>query len=939
MAVEFALLGDIEARLDGRRLELGHSRQCCVLVALLVDANRPVSVDRLVDRVWDSHPPRRVHGTLYSYLSRLRQVLAPAGDVAIRRQPGGYVLTVNPMAVDLHRFHALLGQARAADDPERARTTFRQALALWRGDAFAGVDTPWLDGVRNALDVERSAAELDYNDLVLERGGHAELLGRLSAGAAAQPLDERLAGQLMLALYRAGRQSDALDRYQHIRLQLAEELGTDPGPELQRLHQRILMADGALAVPVSNPARESSTRVVPPVPRQLPAPLPSFTGRDDELTQLSAMMVHGSDRRDPVVISAIGGTGGMGKTCLAVRWAHDNVDRFPDGQLYANLRGFDPSGDPVQPAAVLRMFLEALGVQPAAMPVDTDARAGLYRSLVADKRMLILLDNARDTEQVLPLLPGASTSAVLVTSRRQLAGLVTAHGARRVTLYVLTEAKARRLLVAHLGAFRAAAEPDATESLLRQCAGLPLALSIIGARAAAHPDFPLAALADELATAATALDALDAGELAVNLRAVLFCSYDALSREAAEVFGILGLAPGPDINLSAAASLTALPAPRARSLLRELTNAHMVQEPAPGRYRMHDLVRRYAIERAHATATAARRRAALHRILDHYLHSAYAADRLMHPHRDPIVLDPPARGVRPETIADHAQALEWFTSQHLVLVAAISRAAETGFDAHIWNLAWAFFTYCERRGHWHDLTFTQRAALDATRRLADRSAQAHAHRGLALAYVWIQRYDDARAHLCDALRLFTALGDRIGQAHTHRSLARVSARQGHHGKALPHDEQALALYRATGHRAGQATTLNAVGWHHAHLGRPREALSFCEEALTVHRELGDLRGIANTLDSLGYARHHLGDHEQAISCYRQALVAVRETGHRCAEGETLIRLGDSHCSAGDLAAARDAWGQALTILARLGQPAADRLRARLDIPDRELTVA
>jgi DNA-binding SARP family transcriptional activator/tetratricopeptide (TPR) repeat protein len=932
MAVEFTLLGDIEARVDGRCLDLGHSRQRCVLAALLVDANRPVPIDRLVDRVWSGRPPQRACGTLYSYLSRLRQVLAPAGDVVIRRQPGGYVLAVDPMAVDLHRFHRLVVQARCADEPERAHALLTEALGLWRGEAFAELDTPWLNTVRDAVDVERFAVELDHNDLVLERGGHAELLGRLAACAAEHPLDERLAHQLMLVLYRSGRQADALDLYRQMRSRLAEELGADPSPQLQRLHQQILTADQAVAAP-ARVAEEPSRRTGSATARQLPAPLPSFTGRDDELAQLSAVTRVPSNGREPVVICAIGGTGGMGKTCLAVRWANDNVDQFPDGQLYANLRGFDPSSEPVPPAAALRTFLEVLGVAPDAIPVDTDARAGLYRSLIADKRMLILLDNARDAKQVIPLLPGRSASTVLVTSRHQLTRLVTAHGAQRLTLDALAEPEARELLVSHVGARRIDAEPEAADMLLQHCAGLPLALSIVAARAAGHPSFPLAALARELDTAATRLDALDAGELAVNLRAVLSCSYEALSPEAAVVFGFLGLAPGPDISLAAAASLTVLPVPRLRALLRELTNAHMVLEPVPDRYRMHDLVRLHAADRAHTHIAADARRAALRRVLDHYLHTACAADRLLHPHRDPIVLDAPAPGVEPEHLDGHAQALAWFTTQHAVLLAAIGRAAETGFDIHVWNLAWAFVTYSERRGHWHDQAVAQRAALGAAWRLGDRRAQAHAHRGLALAHVWIERYEDARTHLLQALDLFAALDDRAGQAHVERSLARVSARRGRHEEALPHDQRALRLFRAAGHRAGQAEALNAVGWHLAHLGRQQEALAFCEAALALHRELGDRRGMALTWDSLGYAYHHLGDHQRAIACYRHALVAIREVGHRFVEADTLKRLGDAYHSAEDPSAARDSWSRAVTIFSQLGHPAADRVRVRLLVRD------
>jgi DNA-binding SARP family transcriptional activator len=513
-------------------------------------------VDQLIDRVWSQHPPQRARETLRSYLSRLRHVL-PADEVGFVRRPGGYVLTVDPMAVDLHRFDHLVAEAGATDRVETAVALLSQALGLWRGEPFATMDTPWLNTLREGVERRWLAATLDRNDLVLDLGHHAALLTDLIACAAGHPLDERLAGQLMLALYRSGRQADALATYRQMRVRLAEELGTDPGRPLQQLHQRVLTADTALAAPTgaaTAPARGSGRP-----PQQLPASSGSFTGRAVELAELDKLMDAAPDRAATVVISAIGGTGGIGKTWLALRWANDNTDRYPDGHLYVDLRGFDPANDPVAPAAAVRGFLDALGVEPAQIPADPDAQAGLYRSLVAGRRMLIVLDNARDSATVTPLLPAAGPSAVLVTSRHQLAGLVATHDARPLPLDTLPDADAYDLLTRRLGRQRTAAEPQPVTDIVRHCAGLPLALAIVAARAALQPHLPLAALAAQLRTATTRLDALEAGDLSVNLRAVLSCSTQALPLEAARVFALLGLVPGPDISVAAVASLAAFP--------------------------------------------------------------------------------------------------------------------------------------------------------------------------------------------------------------------------------------------------------------------------------------------------------------------------------------------------------------------------------------------
>ena len=936
MTVEFHLLGDVEVRIDGRPVNVGHARQSCVLVALLLERNRPVSPEQLLARVWGEHQPQSARSTLYGYLSRLRRILTAAGGQGVVRHSGGYLIPVDADAVDVHRFRRLVTQARAAADEQSAAELYGQALELWRGDPFASLDTPWLNTVRNALNSERQAAELDRNDLALAMGQHADVVGELAAAADANPLDERLAGQLMLALYRCGRQADAVDRYQRLRIRLADELGIDPGPQLYALYQQILTADPALAAPARSTARTPvrSAQPVDSVPRQLPAPPRSFTGRARELASLTEAIDVPPDLRATVVISAIGGAGGMGKTWLAVRWAHDHVDRFPDGQLYVDLRGFDPTSEPVPPAVAVRGFLDALGVARAAIPFEPDAQAALYRSLVADRRMLVVLDNARDSTQVTPLLPGTPSCAVLVTSRRQLASLISAHGARPLPLDVLADAEARQLLTHHLGAHRVAAESVAVTALLEHCGGLPLALGIVAARAAVQPDLPLATLAGELRAASTRLDALDAGELAVNLRAVLACSYRSLSEDEARVFRLLGLAPGPDLSLAAATSLTALPADRVRLLLRELVGAHLVQEHRSGRYRMHDLVKLYATEQVGAVDPDRTRARGQQRILDHYLHTAYGAATLLNTQRR-IELAAPDPDVCVEELADHDQAMAWLTDERLVLLAAVEQAAEDGYGTHAWQLAWAIAEFLDRRGHWHDRVATQRLGLDAATRHGDLIGQAQAHRGLGGAYAVLGRFDEARVELQHALDAFAGLGDPAGQAAAHLDLAGAFERRGEHHAARDHTKQAHDLFELAGHRIGQANALNGLGWLHSELGDQEQALASCERALVLHQQLGHRRGESLTWDSLGYIHHNLSRFDRAVECYGQALKLYRELGERFREAETLDHLGDTQLAAGEPDAARQTWQHSLSILDMLGHASADQVRAKLaDTPAR-----
>ncbi|MGQ0719319.1 MAG: ATP-binding protein [Pseudonocardiales bacterium] len=638
-----------------------------------------------------------------------------------------------------------------------------------------------------------------------------------------------------------------------------------------------------------------------------------FTGRVRELTLLTSALDTSLEQGTTLVISAIGGAGGIGKTTLALHWAHQNIERYPDGQLYVNLRGFDPSGTPMPPTVAVRGFLDAFGVESGAIPVDLEAQAGLYRSLVAGKRILIVLDNARDTAQVAPLLPGSPTCTVLVTSRQQLAGLVTTHGARPLALDTLTAAEARQFLTRHLDTDRVAAESEAVSNLLERCAGLPLALGIVAARAVAHPGFPLAVLAEELRETAARLDALDAGELNVNLRAVFSCSYDALDAEVAEVFRLVSLAPGPDISLAAAASLTAQPITRTRVLLRDLEAAHLVQQHIPGRYRMHDLIRLYAAERAHYDNSQDSRNVALKRVVDFYLHTANTGERLLYPYSQPIELHEPAPGCVPHPLEDLAATLAWFDNEYPCLLAAQALAEKQGWDMSVWQLAWTLNSFHYRRGRLQDSVAVCQAGLAAAERLGELATQSLAHQLLGHVYSRSGKYAEALDHLRQALTLAEQTNDRHGQASGHYGLAWCWAHQGDYQRALMHATHALRLTQAEDQPGWLADALNTVGWCHARLGHHQQARSFCEYALTLFRQHHHREGEADALDSLGYIAHRTGQHSDAIGYYHQALVLFRDLDNIYDKADTLTRLGNTYADLDWHAQARDTWQQALAL--------------------------
>ncbi|MGO9292315.1 MAG: AfsR/SARP family transcriptional regulator [Streptosporangiaceae bacterium] len=949
--MDFGLLGPLVVR-DGTRLvPVSAPRQRVLLAVLLLSAGRVVSLDDLAEMLWEDQPPAGARGALHSAVQRLRSTLGPAGAHLVKTQPPGYLIKVADSELDVRAFSALAGHGHAAAEAgawAQAADLLREALGLWRGKPLADVPSQLLrDREVPLLEDQRLRALAARIDADLHLGRPDEVVAELRQEVADHPLQEQFRAQLMLSLYRSGRTADAVAAYQDVRHVLVDELGIDPGPELRQLYQRILQNDSALLLPAGDELPGSAPTVGRPpaagqrpaaaaqenvVPRQLPAATRLFAGRAEALKILAGLAAEAAEASKMTVIAVIDGTAGIGKTTLALHFAQQVAERFPDGQLYVNLCGYQPARPPVTPAEAIRLCTDALAVPPARIPAGLDGQAALYRSVLAGKRVLVLLDNARDVDQVRPLIPASPGCLLIVTSRSQLTSLVAVEGAFPLTLDVLAVAEARELLARHLGPERVDGDPRAADELIRLCARLPLALSIAAARIASQPGLGLAALIADLRDARVRLDALDAGHAAANVRAVFSWSYQQLDAPAARLFRLLGLHAGPDIAAAAAASLAGLPLAEARRRLGQLTRVNLLAEHVPGRFSCHDLLRAYAADLTQSADSEADRHAAAGRMLDHYLHTAHSAALLLHPARRPIALAPLQPGAEPEHIADSGQALAWFEAESQVLMAAAGRALEDGFDTYAWQIPWALSRFLDFRGRWHDRVATEQIALAAAQRLGDRQAQAAAHQRFGYASAQVGRYEQAHEHLELALNMYAERADYAGQAQTHNALAITLSFQGRHGEALSQAEQALASYTAAGDRNGQAMALNAAGWLHAVLGDHEQALRCCGQALELFRGLGSTEGVASALDSLGYAHQQAGNYTDATAYYQQSADLHRGSGGRWGLAEALGHLGDVGHAAGNPGQARAAWQEALAILDDLHHPDADRIRAKLRQP-------
>jgi DNA-binding SARP family transcriptional activator/tetratricopeptide (TPR) repeat protein len=951
--MRFTVFGAVRAWCDTTELDLGPPQQRAVLALLLARGGQPTSLGELVDMLWAADPPTSAVNIVHRYVGTLRRVLEPelpprtVGNWLVRHA-SGYRAAADAESLDLLRFRELVRQARdtaAGRQPARAVPLYEAALTLCQGScagdlaavrghpAFIAVDQEWLAVVREAADV------------ALDAGLASQLLPALRRAAERDPLAEPVQARLMLALAAGGSQAEALSVYEATRARLAEDLGLDPGAELREAHGRVLRQQAAtrvLAPPAEarkadapgpadrGGAREGVlARAAPPAvrPAQLPADTAAFAGRRPEAARVADLLAARPLDAQAMPIVMIDGMPGSGKTALAVHCAHALAGHFPDGQLYVNLRGFDPGGA-VSPTEALRGFLDALGMPPQRVPADLDGQAAMYRSLLDGQRVLVVLDNARDDAQVRPLLPGAPGCMVIATSRNCLNGLVTSGGAQLLTLDVFTPGDAREALAVRLGAERVAAEPDATAEIVALSGRLPLALALVAARAAARPRFPLAVIADELRQAQGSLDAFSDTGLP-DVRTAFFWSYRMLSPAAARLFRLLSLHPGPDISLLAAASLADVRPLETRALLSELTWARLLNEHRPRRFSFHDLLRSYAAELCAETETTAARDAAVSRTLSHYLHSAHNSHALFQPHQQTPAPDTAEPGVQFEQPGDYASALEWFAAERRVLEATVRYAGQRGFTAHAWQLAYKLTLFYQRTGFWHDWAATAGSALDATEAHGDRAGQAHMRRMRAGALLYLGDSAAALAELERTRELYTQLGYTTEHAYLHSNFGATLSRLGRYDDAMAHHERALELYRAAGLRIGEALAKEGIGSCANRLGEHDRAIGSITDALRIHQELDDSGGEANSLASLGQSYCLLGDYARAADCTERALRLYRGMGSRADEAEVLIALGDIRLAAGDRAAAGACFGDALVILDELRLPQADSLRGRL----------
>jgi DNA-binding SARP family transcriptional activator len=918
--MRFGILGPLLVQDGEAAISVPAARQRVLLAALLLQAGQAVRAETLAEVVWDGSPPEAAADTLRTHVMRLRRVLGPrAGARLVTRSPG-YLIEADEDEVDLLRFGRLCrdgaAAVRAGSWPQ-ASLILTEALGLWRGPALADVTSQALQrDEAPRLDQQRLQAQEWRIDADLHLGKHAEVLQELHSLTAAHPLRERFHAQLMLALYRCGRQAEALAAYQRARQALVDELGAEPGSELRALHRQVLAADPLLDRPAPQPARPASA--ASRVPRQLPNPVAQFTGRDTELAALTRLLEQAADATPAtVVISAIGGTAGVGKTALAVRCAHQVAHRFGDGQLYVNLRGYDPD-QPVTAADALAGFLRALGVDGNDIPAETEERAARYRSLLAGRQVLVVLDNASDVGQVRPLLPGSPGCAALLTSRDSLAGLVARDGATRLDLDLLPHDDAVALLRRLIGA-RVDAEPEAAAELAAQCCRLPLALRVTAELAAARPSVSLAELSRELADQQRPLDLLDAGgDPRTAVRAVFSWSYQHLDPDAARAFRLAGLHPGNDLEPYALAALTSTTLKQARDAIEMLARAHLIQPAGPGRHGMHDLLRAYARELAARADGAQQDQHTLTGLFDYYRSAAGTAMDTLYPaeaDRRPRIV--PGGAVVPAMVGD-AGARAWLDQERANLVAVVAHCAGHGWQRHAADLAAVLATYLRGGGHIPEALTVFSHALGAARRAGDHAAEAAALQQIGHVDWHLGRLQQAADHHRQALDLFRAAGDRAGEAYALGGMGLAEMGLGRYEQAAGHQQEAVAIYRAIGHRLGEARTLGNLGQARQWQGRYQEAARYHLQALEMCRLLGDREGESTAIARLGILDFRTGRYGPAAVRLERALAMYHEMGNKGLESEIVFRLGEVNLKLGRYEQAAGKFKQALAMFREMG---------------------
>jgi DNA-binding SARP family transcriptional activator/tetratricopeptide (TPR) repeat protein len=928
--IRFAVLGPVRAWSGDHELNLGPRQQRQILGLLLTRIGRDVQVHQIIEMLWGHAAPASAVNSVHRFIGALRRTLEPglaarSGGRWLLRRDSAYRLVAPLRAIDLMEFRRLVDEARQAENfgfRDVAIARYAEALAQSHGRcADDGTQEVRRYSAFVSIDEEYASAARDAARAAVAFGQIGTLLPAVRRAAELSPLDEALQARLMLMLAADGRQADAFALFQSVRDTLDRELGVDPGPELRAAY------DDVLHPRHKAPAAAGPAPAAQIIPAQLPRDLPLFTGRRAELDRATGLVADG----EAMPVIAVDGMPGVGKSVFAVHWAHEVAGRFPDGQIYLDLRGPDGETPPMSAGEALESLLSTLGINSAAIPPGLGAKAALYRSHIAGRRILVLLDNAANVEQVRPLLPGAAECLVVITSRMRLTGLSASNGAELLTLGLPGEDDARTLLTRRLTATTGrqswTADRDALDSIIKSSGRLPLALTAVSAEVAVYPTPNVADVAAELRRRGAEPDAFGT-DGASMLRNAFACAYRSLSRPGARLFRLLSLHPGPDFSAAAAAAMTGLAPEDVRPLLVELTRSHLLTASPGGRLAWHPLLRAYARELCESTDDRADRCAAGIRLVQHYRHTAYAAHLLMRPLLAPIPPGEVPEGVTVEPIDGYRGAIAWFQAEQEVLRRIVDWPAASEAGPAKWQLATTLLPFFQRTGLVREWLATMSSALNAVEVTGDRQGQAHLLRCLAGACHFLGDDGQARDHLRRAQQIFAALGLTTEQAYVHNNMGVVLAAIGSHAEAENEFEKARVLYQQAGHRKGVASALEGVAACQASAGKQQSAVDHYERAMAGYQRLGDQNGMGGCLLGLGGLWLKAGKANLALDYLRRAVDAYREVGNRADEAHALIALGDALAAVEQDAV--PAWREALEILDKLRLPAAitvlDRLR-------------
>ena len=932
--MKFQILGPLQVEVDSEPVELPGIRQQVIVATLLLNANRVVAMDRLLEAVYGEDQPPTARAQVQISISSIRRLFhSRARNKVITTSAHGYIIRLGDGELDAQCFEETVTAARAARDlnnSAQAVAKYRDALRIWRGQALAGIDSQLVRAAAARLDELRVSTIEDRIALELDLGRHHELVGELAELVGEHPLRERLHGQLMLALYRCGRTAEALQAYRNVRRTMIDELGIDPSEQLQQLEYGVLTSDPALDLPTRTTVTSQAKAVAPNL---LPADIADFTGRANEVDQIHRYLIQPPEQgRLAVPLVVIVGKGGVGKSALAVHAAHRMIEHFPDGQLFADLHGGDMRQ--ASPARVLERFLRALGIQGSNVPEGIDERAEVYRNLLADRRILVLLDDVSSESQVLPLLPGNATAGVIIASRNALAGLA---GALRITANVFDPSMSVNMIAHIVGCARVHAQPEAAAALARHCGHLPLALRIAGARLIAKPHWSVQQLVERLADESRRLDELRYGEM--SIRPSISLTYESTDDQARRLFRRLALLDMADFSAWVGSALLDQPMTEVEDLLEELVSAQLIDVTGSGsvlqrRYRFHDLIRMFARERLAADEPAAERRAALERVLSALLYLAEEAHRSYYGGDFAWLRSEALRWPLPAAISEEPvrDPLSWYDRERATLVCGVRQAAQAGFIELCWSLASSAEPFFESRVYLDDWRETHEIALEATRRghnLRGEAAmlyhmgslhitqleldqalqeltsaarlfeEAHDMQGVALATFHIAavdrlcgRLDDAAGRYELALASFREMGDHIGAAYVMHGLAQVKLEEDKLGEATELLSEAWRLCQEARHARLEAQVLHRLGEVRLRTGDPAGAAEIFKQAMAITRDIGDVIGEAYALQGLGVAQTRQGEFDQAGNTLARALHLARTVGERMAQARTLLGLGE-----------------------------------------------